>query len=69
MISYSRSICNSKSPLMKRSTSFVCDECETRCDPNGSISERLYEFDGEQLCLEHLLENLENAGIIRMITE
>ena len=69
MIRSTKSICNSSRPLMKRSTSYECDWCNRRCDPNGSRSDRIYEYDGEQLCLDCLLENLENAGIIRQITE
>lgn len=57
------------SPYTTRSVHFQCDLCETRCDPHGSMADRLYEYDGEQLCLNCLLENLENAGIIRQITE
>ena len=54
---------------MKHSTSFECDWCNRQCNPNGNRIDRLYEYDGDQLCANCLLEQLANAGIIRFISE
>lgn len=38
-------------PLVRHSTSFACDECETRCDPNSCNPEDwLYRYNGQQIC-------------------
>lgn len=52
-----------------RSTSYECDWCSRRCIPEGNANEKLYRYDGEQLCAECLLEALENAGVIERVTE
>lgn len=69
MISYYKEIVNSGVPSTRRWTSFECDWCGSRCNPNGNRVERLYEYDGEQLCADCLLEQLQNEGIIRFISE
>lgn len=69
MISYTKSIVNSKTPLMMRSMSFECDWCGCRCIPEGNWKEKLYQYEEDQLCAECVLEALENAGIIERVTE
>ena len=31
---------------------YTCDCCGRRCDPEGTRTERLYKWDGDQLCFE-----------------
>ena len=38
-------------PSMRRSTSFVCDECECECNPDScNARDWLYSYNGSQLC-------------------
>lgn len=57
MVTVEKRICNSGAPLMRRLTSYCCDECETRCDPNSAdLRDRLYRWNGEELCWDCLME-------------
>ena len=43
----------------KQTREYICDLCGRRCDPEGTRSERLYRFEGDELCFECLLDAME----------
>lgn len=49
---------------------YRCDECDRVCRPHsGFWRERMYRYDGQDLCIKCLLDDLENAFEIKQITE
>ena len=54
-------------PSMVEKRHYFCDRCGCNCYPGGFKDQGLYEYDGEELCLECLLETLDGEEIIKKI--
>ena len=42
-----------------KETEYTCDLCGCKCDPEGTRSEKLYKWDGDQLCFECLWDAID----------
>ena len=54
-------------PTLIKGERYSCDRCGSYCYPGGFKDQGLYEYDGEELCLECLLETLDGEEIIKKI--
>lgn len=71
MIKVNREICGMTPPQRRVSVRLFCDECGRECIPAenvGAQHERLYEYDGAQLCYNCLLELLFDTADYAVVT-
>jgi len=62
MVRVERDICGNP-PRMYKRTVFECDECETRCYPEGLKEERLYQTPHGQLCFECMCDLMDISEV------
>jgi len=45
----------------------TCDLCGARCSQDGSMKQKLYQFNGDQLCFDCLWDALEMSEIVKTV--
>ena len=58
MITVIKEVCGNP-PSLQTFKEYYCDRCDTRCHVGGTNDSALYEYEGEELCLDCLLEELD----------
>ena len=57
MVRIEKEICGAP-PSLQTHIRYFCDQCGTECWPGGTRDQKLYEFDGTQLCFDCLFDVL-----------
>lgn len=67
MVNVTREICGMTPPQMRTVEKHECDFCGRSCIQSGTRSERLYEYNDEQLCFECLWDALITDGTVTVV--